>query len=100
MLRPNFSHRPGIYKPGVDSNTIPGFLHAAFDEVGNAEGLPKFALVLRFPAVGRNAAAADHLQRGDIRQLGDDSFLDAIGEVSVVCVVVKNIEWQHRYTFF
>src|SRR4029077_14127479 len=100
LLRPNFSHRPGIYKLRVDSNAIPSFLHAAFHDIGNTEGLPKFALVLRFPAVGRDAAAADHLQRGDIRQIGDDSFLDAIGEVRILCIVIKNIEWQDGYTFY
>jgi tryptophan synthase beta subunit len=94
------SIRPCIYKLRVDSNAIPGFLHAAFHDIGNTKGLPEFALVLGFPAVGRNAATADDLKRGDIRQIGDDSFLDAIGEISVFCVVIKNIERQHCDTFF
>ncbi len=78
----------GVDQLHVDADSICVSLHAALEQVGYAKLLCNFAHVSGITAfVEHHARAADHLQIRDLRQVGQDFILHAVGEVSVLFVV-------------
>src|SRR5205823_10357652 len=69
----------------VDSHLVPNPLDTAFQHVSNTQRLPNFSEVTR----GRGlvlvyTGAADHLQIGDLGQIGENFILNAVGEKRVL----------------
>ena len=48
-----------------------------------------------FAAIFHHAGAADDLEIGDFRQLGQNVVLDAVGKGCVLSVVAQIFKWQH-----
>ena len=62
--------------------------------VGHTQRIADLAHIV-FTAILHDAGAADHLQVGDFRQLGQDVVLDAIGKERVLFLVAQIFEWQN-----
>ena len=59
------------------------FLHAAFDDIGDAELLTDFAQVVRRAFVLLSRGSGDHLQVGNLREASEDFVLNPFGEIGV-----------------
>ena len=80
---------------------VGGALHTAFDDMRHAELLPDFAQIARRPAfVLHDARAADHFKLRDLREVGQDLILHAIGEEGVRFFFAQVFERQHRDGLF
>jgi len=54
---------------------------------------------ISFAAVIHHARSADHFEIGDLRQLGQDVVLHAVGKERVLFVVAQIFQRQHRNAF-
>ena len=87
-FRPNLSVAAGVDQFCVDANPITRALYRAFHDVNDAELSADFAHVaLSACLVLAHAGVADNLQIRDLREIGQNLVLDAIGEIGVVLVV-------------
>ena len=80
-LGPKMGVGPGIDQLRVHPHFARDPLHAAFEEIGDAELPADLAQVARgAAAILHHARAADHFQVGDPGQVGQDFVLHAVGE--------------------
>ena len=90
----------GVDELRVDPQMIARPLHAAFEEMRDAELLPDLPRVAGFTSLVRaGGGAADHFEIGDFGQIGENFILDARRKVGVLLVVAQVLEGQHRDAF-
>ncbi len=75
------------------------FLHAAFDDIGDAELLTDFAQVVRRAFVLLGRGAGDDFEIGDLRKAGENFVLNPFGEVTVGFLVAEIFERQNGDRF-
>ena len=64
-----------------DPHALAGAADRAFEHRAHAEFAADGANVDRASLIGEARVARDHRQAGDLRQIGDDVFADAVGEI-------------------
>ena len=95
-LCPQMRVGAGIDQLRVHPHFVGRALHTAFDNMRHAELLTDLAQIARRAAlVLHHRGAADHLQVRDLRQVGQDFVLHAIGEEGVLRVAAQVFKWQH-----
>ncbi len=76
-------------------------LHTSFEKVGDTSCSPDLAQVAhRAAAILHDARAADHLEISDLRQVGQDFVLHAIGKIGVRFLLAQVLEGQHGDALF
>ena len=84
VLGPEVQVRAGVDELRRHAHASGGLLHAAFEQMRDAQREADLAHVARVAgAVRHDRRAADDLQVGDLGQIGEDFVLDALGEISV-----------------
>ena len=100
-LRPQMRVGPRVDQLRIYPNLIGGTLHAAFDNMCDAELLADLAQIARRAAfVLHDARAADHFQVGNLCQMGQDLVLHALGEEGVCFFFAQIFKRKHRDAFF
>jgi hypothetical protein len=95
-IGPDVAAARGVDELHVDAHLHAGAAHAAFEHVAHAE-LPAHLLdVDALLLVGERRVARDHEQAGDLGDVGDDVFGDAVGEVFLLGIAAHVGERQHR----
>src|SRR6266487_2742761 len=80
----------------VYSYFVSSFLHAAFQQTGDAEFTGHCLQVFRRAFVFGCRFSRDNLQVADGSELRQDLILNTVGEVSIVWVTAQIVEWQNR----
>ena len=70
------------------------FLHAAFDDIGDAELLADLAQIVRRAFVLLGRRSGDHLQVGYLREAGEDFVLNSFREIGVLLFIAEVFEGQ------
>ncbi len=95
-LRPERRGGAGVDQLGIHPHLAGDPLHAALEQVRDAELLRDLAQIARCPGfVLHHAGAADHFEVRDLRQVGQDFVLHAVGEKRVLLVVAQVFKRQH-----
>ena len=93
-LRPKMPVSACIDELRVHSHFPAGALHAAFEQMSDAELLADLRQVaLRATFILHDRSAADHFQVRDLRQVGQDFILHAVCEIGVLLVIAQVVEW-------
>ena len=99
-LRPEVPIGARIDQLRVDAHAIARALNASFHDMRDTKLLADLAQISRGSAfVLHHRSAADHFQIGDLRQVGENFVLHAIGEIGVVFVVAEVFKRQHSDAF-
>src|SRR5215472_15422719 len=81
----------GINQLNIDAHLVVSLLNASLENVPDAELLRDVAQIWR--------RALESLQLGHLRQPGENLVLNAFGEIRVIGITTKIIEWQHGDRF-
>ena len=92
---PKVLARRGIDELRGDAHPVSGLAHAALDDIGDAERAANVLDLRRLALVMERRCAADHEQRAESDELGDDLVGDAVGEIVLLRVVREIGERQH-----
>jgi hypothetical protein len=76
----------------VDPHPVRVAPHRSFQDVRNPERVADLANVPGAGPILPHRSATDHLQVRDLRQIGKNVVLDAIGEIGVLLVVAQVLE--------
>ena len=99
-LRPEMRVLARIDQLRADPHFVGRALHAAFDDMRDAELLADLAQIARRAGlVLHHARAADHFQIGDLREVGQNLVLHPIGEKDVLFVAAQVFEGKHSDDF-
>jgi hypothetical protein len=80
----------------VHVHDLARLLHAAFEDVRDAQLARDLRQIVRAARIVLRGGARDHLERADLRQAREDLVLDARGEVAVGFLVGEIFKRQHR----
>ena len=84
----------------IDRDPILVPAHASLEDIGHAQRFANFLDVARSDvAILHHAGTADHGERLDFRQVGQEIVLDAIGEKRVFLVVAEIFKGQNSDAF-
>ena len=95
VVRPKMLVGIRINQLHVHSHLVSRATHAALENIGNAEGFADFADVRGLSPILHHRRARNHFQIADLRQVGKDVVLDAVGEIGVLSFVAQIFERQH-----
>ena len=100
VLRPDLAIAEGVDQLDIDRDLILVPPHASLEDIGHAQRFADFLDVARSDvAILHHAGAADHGERLDFRQVGQEIVLDAVGEKRVFLVVAVIFEGQNSDAF-
>ena len=95
VLGPAVSPCRSIDQLGGDANAVAPPPHAAFQHIAHAELAADLADIGRLALVLEAGIAGDHEQLAEPRQLRDDVFDDAVGEILLLRIGAKVDEGQN-----
>ncbi len=80
-LRPEMSIGAGVDELSIDTDAIGGALNAAFQHMGNTELTADLAKIAGANGlILHDTGAADYFEVCNLRQIGENFVLDAVGE--------------------
>jgi hypothetical protein len=94
VLRPDVSASAGVDQLGIQPNSASVPAHASFQNVRDTKGLTDLARVAR-ATIWHDTRPANHLEIGDVGQLGQNVVLHAIGKEGVLFLLAQVFKWQH-----
>src|SRR5438045_6558141 len=86
----------GVDQLYIDVHRVAGFLHTAFQDVGDAELLSNFRKIRGLALILLSRASGNDFQRSDLRQSSQDFVLNARSEKRIVGIATEIVEWEHR----
>ena len=95
-LRPEMRAAASVDELRRDAHARPGLAHASFQHMAHAEVARDAPQIDGAALVGEGRIARDHHQPRHLRQIGDQVFADAVGEVILFSVAGHVVERQHH----
>ena len=99
-FRPKMLGRCSANQLDVHVHSVSDFLHTAFEKIRHAQLLADLTQVLGRALVFLSRSARDDLERGNLREPGQDFVLDTVGKVSIRSIVAEILERQDGDAFF
>src|SRR5438552_1840820 len=94
LFRPDMGVGASVDQLRIDMKPAAGLACATLQHVRYAKRVSDLAGIL-FATILHNTRAADHLEIGNFRQLGQNVVLETIGKIGVLRILIETLKRQH-----